>query len=216
MFKFAAAALAATMCIGSAQATVITFDTSTPISPFTGTYTQDAFDIKYLSGALKLGIMNNLGNVIYSSSGGSGSFELSRVDGGVFSLASFLGGGNGTKNAGATFNILGYLGGANTYSETFSAVTTGNAAMNTFNTAPTENVFDRIIFSMAQSPKGPGSSIKEVVIPAIDSINVTALAPPQTDPVTTVPEPATWAMMIGGFGMVGGAMRRRRGSARFA
>lgn len=25
-----------------------------------------------------------------------------------------------------------------------------------------------------------------------------------------VPEPATWAMMIGGFGMVGGAMRRRQ------
>ncbi|MBY0520051.1 MAG: PEPxxWA-CTERM sorting domain-containing protein, partial [Sphingomonas sp.] len=24
-----------------------------------------------------------------------------------------------------------------------------------------------------------------------------------------VPEPATWAMMIGGFGIVGGAMRRR-------
>ena len=24
-----------------------------------------------------------------------------------------------------------------------------------------------------------------------------------------VPEPATWAMMIGGFGLVGGAMRRR-------
>lgn len=27
-----------------------------------------------------------------------------------------------------------------------------------------------------------------------------------------VPEPATWAMMIGGVGMVGGAMRRRRGT----
>lgn len=27
---------------------------------------------------------------------------------------------------------------------------------------------------------------------------------------TAVPEPATWAMLIGGFGMVGGAMRRRR------
>jgi hypothetical protein len=25
-----------------------------------------------------------------------------------------------------------------------------------------------------------------------------------------VPEPATWAMMVGGFGLVGGAMRRRR------
>ncbi len=31
------------------------------------------------------------------------------------------------------------------------------------------------------------------------------------NPVTgAVPEPATWAMMIGGFGMVGGAMRRTR------
>jgi hypothetical protein len=29
-----------------------------------------------------------------------------------------------------------------------------------------------------------------------------------------VPEPATWAMMIGGFGLVGGAMRRRAGSSK--
>lgn len=31
-----------------------------------------------------------------------------------------------------------------------------------------------------------------------------------------VPEPATWALMIGGFGMTGAAMRRRRTSATFA
>jgi len=31
-----------------------------------------------------------------------------------------------------------------------------------------------------------------------------------------VPEPATWAMMIGGFGLAGGAMRRRATSLRFA
>lgn len=31
-----------------------------------------------------------------------------------------------------------------------------------------------------------------------------------------VPEPATWAMFIGGFGLVGGAMRRRRIAVRFA
>ncbi len=30
------------------------------------------------------------------------------------------------------------------------------------------------------------------------------------NPAVAVPEPATWAMMIGGFGMVGAAMRRRR------
>lgn len=33
-----------------------------------------------------------------------------------------------------------------------------------------------------------------------------------TRSVAAVPEPATWAMMIGGFGMVGGSMRYRRRS----
>ena len=32
----------------------------------------------------------------------------------------------------------------------------------------------------------------------------------------TVPEPASWAMMIGGFGLVGGAMRRRESATRTA
>ena len=38
------------------------------------------------------------------------------------------------------------------------------------------------------------------------TIAVTALA--------AVPEPATWAMMIGGFGLVGGALRRRNAAVR--
>ena len=33
---------------------------------------------------------------------------------------------------------------------------------------------------------------------------------------TGVPEPATWAMMIAGFGLVGGAMRRRKATVSFA
>nr|WP_293969539.1 PEPxxWA-CTERM sorting domain-containing protein [Sphingomonas sp.] len=31
-----------------------------------------------------------------------------------------------------------------------------------------------------------------------------------------MPEPATWAMFIGGFGLVGATMRRRRPTVRFA
>ena len=42
----------------------------------------------------------------------------------------------------------------------------------------------------------------------LDNINVSA--------VNAVPEPATWAMMIGGFGLAGAAMRRRRTVVRFA
>ncbi len=34
--------------------------------------------------------------------------------------------------------------------------------------------------------------------------------------LSAVPEPATWAMMIGGFGIVGGTLRRRRAKLRFA
>lgn len=38
-----------------------------------------------------------------------------------------------------------------------------------------------------------------------------------TDPGTpSVPEPASWALMVGGFGLVGGALRSRRQTASFA
>jgi len=34
--------------------------------------------------------------------------------------------------------------------------------------------------------------------------------------VSNAPEPASWAMMLGGFGLIGGALRRRRTAVRFA
>lgn len=34
--------------------------------------------------------------------------------------------------------------------------------------------------------------------------------------LTAVPEPASWALMIAGFGAIGGAMRRGRGTVRYA
>lgn len=42
----------------------------------------------------------------------------------------------------------------------------------------------------------------------LDNLKVTGLVP-----VSAVPEPATWAMMIAGFGLMGTALRRRRASA---
>ncbi len=40
-------------------------------------------------------------------------------------------------------------------------------------------------------------------------------SPDPMPPVGAVPEPATWAMMIAGFGLCGGALRRRRVRASF-
>lgn len=85
----------------------------------------------------------------------------------------------------------------------------------------------------------PGSS--GVVVYSTHAVTPPVTPPPSnpvTDPVVTlpdpgqtgpkdppgdhqtapgaVPEPASWALMIGGFGMVGAAMRRRRTAARFA
>ena len=38
----------------------------------------------------------------------------------------------------------------------------------------------------------------------------------QTGTTSDVPEPATWAMFIGGFGPTGAAMRRKKAAVRFA
>lgn len=47
----------------------------------------------------------------------------------------------------------------------------------------------------------------------LDTLIYGSSAPVQA---AAVPEPATWAMMVGGFGLAGGAMRRRRSTVRFA
>ncbi len=54
-----------------------------------------------------------------------------------------------------------------------------------------------------------GTSSRDNVGPLLDNVSLDIAAPP-------VPEPATWAMMIAGFGLIGGAMRRVRRATRTA
>jgi hypothetical protein len=44
----------------------------------------------------------------------------------------------------------------------------------------------------------------------LDGVSVTAQAAPDPGPGAAVPEPATWALMIAGFGLAGASLRRRR------
>jgi len=49
---------------------------------------------------------------------------------------------------------------------------------------------------------------------AVGATDLSDLFKPNT--VSGVPEPTSWAMMLGGFGLIGGAMRRRRTAVHFA
>jgi hypothetical protein len=67
---------------------------------------------------------------------------------------------------------------------------------------------------------GVGSGWDGNFVGAVDDVNVVftraATINSNFEVAAAVPEPATWAMFIGGFGLVGAAMRRRRTTVRFA
>lgn len=208
MLKYVLTALMGFASIQSSQAAIIDFSTNSSIKQFTGTYTQNGFDVKYTGGKLRLVDGNAaFGDFLAAGDSTGGSFDLSRSDGGKFSLGNFIG-SSGQGNVLITYDILGFLGGINTYSQTLTQTTPGksgdpNWTLLTFDPTPKANVFDRINFSMRTTASSA----------VIDNINVTEIKAATPDPVppltSAVPEPATWAMMLIGFGFVGSAMRRR-------
>lgn len=67
--------------------------------------------------------------------------------------------------------------------------------------------------------RGPvDGAIDTVFLRAFDSSDVIAssVIGSQTLSLLAAPEPAAWMMMVGGFGLIGSAMRRRRTAIRFA
>jgi hypothetical protein len=68
----------------------------------------------------------------------------------------------------------------------------------------------------APAAAGGGLFIPPLLIPGGGGGITTLVTPPGSvppTPVPSVPEPATWAMMIIGFGLLGGLLRRRRRTA---
>lgn len=96
--------------------------------------------------------------------------------------------------------------GFNYVSATPITVTVGN---DTYNIAASP--FPRLSYFGVTSLSGFGSAILSTPGSGLDLDNITFGIASLT---ASVPEPTTWAMMIGGIGMVGGAMRRRHVSAK--
>lgn len=163
------------------------------------TYSEQGFTINKTSGNLHEYI-GSPGNAIAGGTeagGTDGSFDL--TDGGLFSFNSF----DSASGAGNSYSgtVTGFLNSVSLYSQTFfggGPYKTNIASSNTL-------LFDKLNFSLRASAAIDNISVTPaaVVVPPVPII-------PPVGIVAAVPEPATWAMMIVGFGLVGGALRRRK------
>jgi len=147
-------------------------------------------------------------SLIDSSSGGSGN--TGNDPSGITTLI-FLSGGAATMNVAAGFDTgfsfyyAAFYAGTVTVYDGLNA--TGNV-LGTLSLSPTNNVYYDwspigVSFAGTAHSVDFGGSANFI---AFDNITLGASTPGNGG----VPEPASWALMLGGFGLVGGAMRSSR------
>ena len=162
---------------GAAKAAVITFGGYGPGNLPVTTYSEAGFTVTRLSGQLDTTSGNgNPPPSIFATNGAS----FSVTDGGIFDLLSFQG-GDGSFTGSAGYTVTGFLAGTQIYSDTFSA---SSVSFQTFN-LPSSTSVDDVRFDLT----GSGANV--------DNIVVNAVIP------TTVPEPATLALLALPLGLVG-------------
>lgn len=184
-----------------AAAAVIIYDSPGAIQP-----AENVLLVKGQTGTSVIGNTNQTGTeVTFQSLNGeslttpsNGQAKVQAVDGSLDALALYLSDPTlGFKQV--EFNLFKALSGTGSVSLTFTSGASG-----VFNIANGQNFFSAeatdgdFITRVAFDTNGSGiSQLKQVRVGGIAAI-------------PAVPEPATWAMMLLGFGMVGGVARTRR------
>lgn len=184
--RFSIAAVAMIVS-GTAAPAAITFDTQ--VSTVT-TYEENGFTLTTLSGAgsTATGFGNPSPSLYFGSNLGSPSFSFSIVaSSGSFTFSGF---DIAANNGSVDYTITGFLDGNAIYSLSATQATIFPFGFVTV-ASNTPLTFDELVFS-ATANGTTGN---------FDNIQVSSAA--------AVPEPASWALMVSGFGMLGAALRRK-------
>jgi hypothetical protein len=160
-------------------------------------------------GAVALPSTASAATILFNFEGGSRSFSFTLEQGQTPDSSMTFAGSNrvGFTNVAGTF--MGVSGATNVASSvTFGTGAFGALGLSAtgfgfgsfagpalFNGSTTSPIFNLGTFSLGQVMTGPGTGGGRLTVSQM--------------PMTAVPEPATWAMLILGFGMVGYSMRRR-------
>jgi uncharacterized repeat protein (TIGR03803 family) len=170
-------------------------------------------------------MLDDAGNLYGTTvNGGKGSGNVFRIDAGTSTITSIAEFGFGNPNPANPYSGLIMDAVGNLFGTTFSGGTAGNGTIFRID-AGTNNIVTLASFSGQPEGRGPynaeglvadangnlygttwrgGEINRGTVFRLSDAGFVTAAS------MSPVPEPASWAMMMTGFGLVGSTLRRRR------
>jgi len=192
LLRFAPAALL--VCATPALSTTINFDGQALDSAVGSTYAADGVTFSNAKFAATYGLPGTTGlGGVYSDSGNYYSFGLADAVAGVFS---------------PTINYLSFtvsdVGAAGVRLEAFDALGAMLGFASAFGTGLGKGNVDFV------SIAADGIAAFKIYQPNYDNMDGMIVDNMTFTAASEAPEPATWAMMVGGFGLLGAAMRRRR------
>ena len=207
MSRAAAAIFAATLA-GTANAAISVFTTQAGFNGATTDLSQQLYTSPLARTVGSYGYQVTAANGLFPGSNAGNVFMSTNTATDIMGFSGFTGG----VSAIGGFFFASNISGAPTSASSITLTVTDNmgsiveVVLNPTTTSFRGFTSTGTITSLSVAPTQP---IGGFVWPSVDDLTL-------AQATAAVPEPATWAMMIAGFGLVGGTMRRRSTKVAFA